>query len=173
MASLQFELCMATVCNTLELIAERWNSYLWIRWSILSLISDLYLLRRTVKPLLIMLSKSLERMLRHGSTPFYIESLIGREATTSSHGVCWFVGCMKPVTLIGGTQGSRCSWRLFPLRLSTFIWQKCTIKIKSRIFSDFGDLSFLKYNTGLVLTIKLHAFLYIITGVEISRNGRL
>jgi len=42
------------------------------------------------------------------------ESIMGREATTYSRAVRWFVGCMKLATLIGGMQGWRGSWRLFP-----------------------------------------------------------
>jgi len=44
----------------------------------------------------------------------WLESLVGREATNYYCGVRWFVGCMKPATLIGGMQGWRCTWRLSP-----------------------------------------------------------
>ena len=43
-------------------------------------------------------------------------SLIGRDATTYSRAVRWFVGCMKPATLIGGMQKWRGSWRLSPCK---------------------------------------------------------
>jgi len=42
------------------------------------------------------------------STP--LESL--QERGDISSGVRWFVGCIKPATLIGGMQGWRGSWRL-------------------------------------------------------------
>ena len=38
-----------------------------------------------------------------------------RERGSHSRAVRWFVGCMKPATLIGRMQGSRGGWRLSPL----------------------------------------------------------
>jgi len=51
---------------------------------------------------------------KHGGNVPAVESLTGRDATTYSSGVRWFVRCMKPVTLIGGMQG----WHVSPLKLS-------------------------------------------------------
>ena len=44
----------------------------------------------------------------------FLESLMGRETTTSFHCERWFAGCMKAATLIGGMRGWRDSWRLSP-----------------------------------------------------------
>jgi len=53
----------------------------------------------------------------------WLECLIGRDATTYSRGVRWFVGCMKPATLVGEMQGWRGSWRLSPCE-ALYPWQQ-------------------------------------------------
>jgi len=58
---------------------------------------------------------------------YQVENLIGREETTYSRAVRWFVGCMEPATPIGEMQGSRGRWRLSSSRLSRIKWKRLPV----------------------------------------------